>query len=660
MLRIPLLAIAGLVVAAAGCGDDVLGGVTIVAAADVAAPVASIAALTGGRATVVTVDDPAAGARSDHDLRIAVVVDLACVECYRIDAGDDPHAWLVHAGDRLGAEYGVAAALEDLGFRFRSPYDTYAPWAPHFDPAAAADLGVLHVPDVRVRGLQLHTIHPIEAYFALWEPGEAHLAEADRIFAWIVANRGNYVQWVALDDIMDPARHAEWQAQTQTLLAHAHALGLRAGLNVQLFGQSNKQNAFDLSDDTTGTVPLATELAARLPLITDGLPFDVFQLSFGEFFSADPAQFIAAVNETVAALHARAAGAEIHALVHVGADQRVTYMGKDLIYYFLVAYCDPMIIPDIHTVMFYDLYEPAGGAYKHQDFGEHRAYLLDRIAAGKPAAYFPETTYWVAFDDSVPLYLPLYVRNRWLDLDRLAHDPAAAGKPLDEHLIFSSGWEWGYWLGDYTALRASYHRPDTYRALVAHAFAGDLDRAVDPVVDLIEDEHAQLQDGGLIAYVTGRDLAFDIGRDLHIVSQPDRVTFADLAKLDAPARAAFAADVPPRLAALADDLEARDRAIGALGLEGRWGDELRDDFAITALRARFAATAYQAALELLAGDTAAFDRDHAALLDTLARAGDVTARRRAALHAPSGDVYTSRGGNHTLYQYGYLFNADSL
>ena len=125
----------------------------------------------------------------------------------------------------------------------------------------------------------------------------------------------------------------------------------------------------------------------------------------------------------------------------------------------IVKFCDAALIPELHTVMFYDLYEDAGGAYGHDDFAEHRAYLLDRIAAGQPAAYFPESAYWVAFDDSVQLYLPLYVRSRWLDLDRLAADPAAHGKPLDEHLIFSSGWEWGYWLGDYAALRASYQRP---------------------------------------------------------------------------------------------------------------------------------------------------------------------------------------------------------
>jgi len=643
--------------ALAACGDDVVGGIRIGAAPELAPAIRGIAALTNDRAvTVVADDDPVATSKPDHDLRIAIVRDLQCVECYRIDAGDHDGAWIVHAGDVLGAQYGAAAMLEHLGFRFRSPYDTYTPWAPRFDPSAAADLGVLHTPEIRVRGLQLHTIHPIEAYFALWEPG--HTDEADRIFSWIVASRGNFVQWVALSDAGDPGRHDEWAASTKILLDHAHALGLRTGINVQMYGQADLQSGFDLAPDKT--MAFAPQLDARVPLVTDGLPFDVYEVSFGEFSGAEPQQFVDDLSASAQAFHAHAPAAEIHALVHVGANLRVNYMGQDLLFYFLVKFADASLVPDIHTVMFYDLYEDAGGAYHHQDFSEHRAYLLERIAAGARAAYFPEDAYWVAFDDSIPIYLPLYVRSRWLDLDRLRGDPAAQGKPLDEHLIFSSGWEWGYWLHDYASLRDSYHHAGAYRDLIADAFAGDLDAAVDPIVAWTESEHDALLTGRLVAYLASRDLIIDAGRELGIVSQPDRVRLQDLPSMSAEARDAFGADVVARLAAFADDLEARARAIDALAMRGRWADELRDDVDITALRARFAATTYRAALDQLAGDPAAYQRGHDAAADLLSRAGDIVARRRAAMHSPSSALYTERGGNHTLYQYGYLFNADTL
>ena len=79
----------------------------------------------------------------------------------------------------------------------------------------------------------------------------------------------------------------------------------------------------------------------------------------------------------------------MHALVHVGATQRVTYMGEDMIYYFLVKYADPTIVPDIHSVMYYDLFEDAGGAYHHDDFSEHRQYLLERMCARRAGRVSP-------------------------------------------------------------------------------------------------------------------------------------------------------------------------------------------------------------------------------------------------------------------------------
>ncbi len=644
-----------------GCGDNVPPTpITIHVAGDddaVVAALEDLAALTGyPRLAVVTTAQPAvdaaAGAAGFH---VAVVAEATCAECYRLD-DPTPAAQVVHAGDLLGAQYGVAHALERLGFRFRSPYATYAPTPLRRDPTPVAGV---QAPETRVRGFQLHTIHPTEAYFAFWEPGDDHLAEARRVIDWTVKNRGNYVQWVALDDIMDPARHAAWKPHTQAILAYARARGVRTGVNLQLYGQSNLQRAFDLWDDRGGGVSLAASLAARLPLLTDGLPFDVYALSFGEFFNSEPARFIADVDAVSAALLAHAPAAELHAVVHVGADQRVEYQGEDLIYYFLVKFADPRIVPDVHTVMFYNLYEDAGGAYHHDDFAEHRAYLLERIAAGQPAAYFPETAYWVSFDVSVPIYLPLYVRNRWLDLERLRADPAAGGNRLDNHLLFSSGWEWGYWLHDYTALRASY-RLAPYQELVADALGDDLAPAVPVVVALIELQKRALMDERLMAYLAGRDQSFEVGRNLGIVSQPDRVTFDDLVTADATTRTAVAADTE-RLLVLADELDRAVADLGALRLiESRWSRELRDGARTTALRARFAAESYRAMLAHLdgrAGDARAHHDLARRLVDDAAA---VVARRHRDLHHPRPAQIVGRGANATFYAYGYLQMADTV
>ncbi|MEO8699023.1 MAG: hypothetical protein ABI867_03235 [Kofleriaceae bacterium] len=642
-MRIPTV-----LVMIAACSGTEPEPITIVSPPELAPALREFAALTPYEGVRV-------GAATGDGFTIEVVVDQTCRECYRIDA-TSTRTFVVHTGDLLGSQYGVAHALENLGFRFRTPTDTFVPEHLAVDPAAT--FGVLQEPEIRgQRGLQLHTLHPIEAHFALWQPGDD--LGARRMFDWIIKNRGNHVQWPALDDIMKPARHAEWQASTQVLLDAAHARGLTVGLGVQIFGGANMQQAFDLSDDAEA---FDAELAARLPLVTD-LPFDAYVLAFGEFSGEEPARFVAAVDATVAAIRAARPSAAVHASIHVGADQRVDYMGENLPYYFLIKYADPAIVPNVHTVMFYNLFEDAGGAYGHADFSEHREYLLDQMRRGLPASYYPESAYWVAFDNSVPLFLPVYVRSRWLDLDRLGAAARAENLAgLDGHLVFSSGWEWGYWLNDYASLRASYALPDSPRALIGDAYGTDLAPAADLVGELADRQAAGLIDQRLAPYLAGRDLLIDAGDMLGIHSQPDRVTFDDLVVGDAAMRTAFAQDVLDPLDAFAGDLEELAVRAHALDLaDSRWSREVLDGFDVTAARARFVVSAYRTVLAQLAGDASGVAAARACGEAALADGTSAVARRHADPHftGPREQLF-GRPANATVYGFGYLFQADTL
>jgi hypothetical protein len=636
--------LAVLVACLVACGDNVPGDVTVVATTwtDALGSFASVG---------VTIESGSPPTADTKGFQIGVTDDPAMpAEGYRIDlVAGASRTWLVHAHDVLGAQYGVAAALEHLGYRFRHPFDPYIPIdrRPVDEP-----LGVVHRPDVRVRGFQLHTLHPIESYYAFWG---GRTDDAHRIIDWLVANRGNFLQWVALDDIRDPARHADWQSQTRELIDYAHAHGVRVGINLQLFSQSSLQNALTLVDSSTAPVP--DQIAANLPLLTDGLPWDVYSISFGEFFDADPQAFLDALNEATRQLHALAPGAEVHAVVHVGGTQLVTYMGQTLLYYFLVKFADSSIIPDIHTVMYYDLFEDAGGAYQMQDFSAHRQYLLDRMCAGQPAAYFPETAYWIAFDDSVPLMLPIYVRTRQLDLAQLR---AAGCGPLDEHLIFSSGWEWGYWLHDTATLRASYELPTAPGDAIAEQLAPELGAAAPVISDLADVQHDALIGQRLAAYMASRDALIDAGRTIGVVSQPDRVTFDDLVADTPDARSAFATNVLAPLAEHASALDALDARLEALDLpDERWASELRDGLAVDRERAHFIHDAYAAILAHLAGDELGAAKARDLANSALLRATEFVHHRHGDLHDPDRTII-GRDANSTVYAFGYLYMADQL
>jgi hypothetical protein len=592
-------------------------------------------------------------------------------DCFRLDGVRDQYE--VHADGGLGLQYGLAEILERLGWRFHHPHDPILP-----DELGLlsdeSDFGEVHAPEQSRRGIHLHTLHPIESLDSFWLRDSAHTERAERVIDWVVKNRGNYLQWVALDDITyDLGRMADWRATTATINRAAAIRGVETGLGIQLFGSSNLQNAFDLVDGSPGDPELQREaIDERLQIVT-GLGFTEYNLSFGEFTGEDPEDFIGAVDQVSAVLLEREPEARLSAVVHVGdsPDQRVEYRGEDQIYYFLVRYADSRIIPYIHTVMFYNLFEDAGGAYHHEDFSEHLDYLAERLAGREPVVYFPESAYWIAFDSSVPQYLPLYLRSRWLDMSRIEERATTANYPgLDQHVQFSSGWEWGYWMGDVVSLRMGYTRDpeegvegwNTYLRQAFLPFGEEGTRAANLLIRLANLQADALITGRLAPYLAGRDAIMEVGFAAGVVAAPDRVEPDALLAMNPTDRATFRSQVHEPLQTYATSLRdlADEFAAGPPPGWSPWIWEIRDGLEISQHRANFV-VALQAAT-LAAAEGADPEPDLAAALRAHRAAETVIARRFPLLHDQGGlTSWTSATwANPTIYQFGHLHHAHTL
>ncbi len=588
---------------------------------------------------------------------VAVVERTDCTECYRIDR--DGGRFIISGGLPLGVQYGVAHLLELHGYRFHHPWKTFVPTT--FSDVDASALGKDHAPEVdRRRGLHLHTLHPIEALYDFWVPSAKNLEGARRTIDFVVKNRGNFVSMYALDDITnDDATTAAWRAHTRPILAYAKARGVEVGIGLQLFGKSNLQLSFDLIDDDLAPNPLP-ELERRLHVLLDETPYDSVQVAFGEFFKADPALFIQKVNQTYEALQRVRPGIEMVCSIHVGnsEDLRVEYQGVKQLYYFLVRSANPAIVPWIHTVFFYNLYDDAGGAYQHDDFSEHRDYLEGLLRADKPAAYYPESAYWVAFDNSVPLYLPVYLKSRHLDLTRLGQ----AGR-LRQHVLFSSGWEWGYWQTDVGVLRMNFSLPEKWDAPVREQLApfGPKGLAAAEVVRALGDaQYEALITRRLTAYLASRDEVIEVGKARGIIAQPDRVLFAELRAFSAADRDAFVRRVLEPLEAFAAEQTRLDAELVALDLpkDNPAFVELRDGVGVTAARGRFIHALYRAVVADARGQP--FDALLAEADAELAKAEAFVTSRRRALWDPDPIEVLRNNDNPTFYDYGYLREADTL
>lgn len=589
------------------------------------------------RIVVIESSDPAAdAARSKAPIAVAVTVDsAACDECYTL--GESEGVYSVAGGAPLGVRYGITAMMEAFGWRFYHPARTLLPEA--LGTPETSGFGTLQEPDIDRRGLHLHTLHPIDGLYAFWTGEEPERAAA--IMDWTIRSRGNHLQWVGLDDISESASRLEaWQADTRALVDRAHAQGLTVGMGIQLFGTSNLQRAFDLVDSPADEATMRASMERRIGDIT-AVDWDVLNLSFGEFSGVAPEAFIAATNLTMDVIREADPDIQVPATIHVGnyEDLRVEWEGEELLYYFLVDYADPAIVPWVHTTMYYNLVEDAGLAYNHERFDEHRAFLEEKLAGGETVGYFPETAYWVAFDNSVPTYLPLYVRSRWEDL--------RAFPTLEDHVLFSTGWEWGYWQNDYAALRMSWSTPEDWRDMYAEMFAPLGPELAETAVALAEVEHTHLLEGRLAAYLAGRDDFIDLGDNIGIHSQPDRPGFDEVRAMDDASRAAIVAS----LEALVADLD----AVPLPGGDDVWALEMIDGVEVTRARARYITALYEAAADPTGVDAHFADADAA-----LVEGRTVVERRHANMHDDVGGRLTIPGENPTLYQYGYLRWAHEL
>ena len=337
-------------------------------------------------------------------------------------------------------------------------------------------------------------------------------------------------------------------------------------------------------------------------------------------------------------------------------------MGQNLIYYFLVKFADPSIIPDIHTVMYYDLFEDADGAYQHADFSEHRQYLLDRMCAQPEGRVLTPRT---RTGSRSTTRCRSTCRCTSAAAGSISHNLAARRllRRSTSSCCSRAGWEWGYWLHDVTVaarqLRAAARRTS---ALIADAArARSRRRGRRGRRELAEDQHTALIDEQLAAYLAAATSRSMLGRALDIISQPDR-DHVRRPRRERRRRAGSRRPCSSRSRAYADALDERQTQLDALALpDSRWAAR-----AARRPRDRSAARAVHRSRRTERSSTTspapATRRPTTTRATELARPGAGASSRGATPISTTRTAAASSiaDANQTYYQYGYLRNADTL
>lgn len=610
-----------------------------------------------------------------------------------------------HPHHNLGALHGAYALLEELGFGFLHPLAPVVP-KPLRVPSS---IERTEAPRWDVREIHLHTQHPLELTELLQGFGkdgpldsagfEAMLAEWDRFLEWCVANGENGVEWFLLwaESFKDFADSDLRIGRLAELVRHAHAFGIAAGIDAPIaFAQ---QHSFRLLRKQGELADELAEIRSRLDWLARA-DWDFYGIESGtsEFTAPAADRMLAWMNEVTRHLDEAHDHKKAFIKVHCSTGQVADgypdpVTGQPINFNMLPHHADKRLGVLPHTVQHYSLTDPAP-TYGNKDFGYIRDFLWQE-AGTRPTVYYPETAYWVSFDVDVPLFLPVYADRRLYDLRVLAKDEETKHKKMDGQLVFSSGWEWGYWLNDVIAARAAWNPTPGGKGLEASqrdALSAALSSALSPfgsakkdvvtwIADVASAEQALLIEGKVNgsapskidmrngqAYLQGWETWDDVSKLGSGViplkmTQPDKLGLVDM-RNPLHGGPGYSAEVEPLLA----EMESRFTALAARGDELRARipdnardlfDDLADAMRMTALRAKQVHGLYDYVDGYFDTSMAKRRERLGASRTALDDAARIVAEREKRYRVPVSRIAAWRD-NPTAYEYGYLWTVHSL
>jgi hypothetical protein len=572
----------------------------------------------------------------------------------------------VRGSGALGTAYGLYEVAQQLGARWYHPSEEFVPRDPGARLPAELASGVDRQPAARLRGFHQHTQHPIPWAEYLLKADPANRAPITAYLRWLLRNRQNLLEWHMLSTV----DRSTWDDHCRWMVEEAHRHGVRLGMVVSF--SDLQQNAYRLITDLAQEQPLEARIATQREQVRAGLgslhPLGldllVFQFGTTEMSKVGDSETLAWFDDVSEWRAANAPSLETFAWVHTPtsllADDGVTP------FFHLPLQGPPDLGLYVHTTMFYDLTHPAP-VYNNADF-HHQQACFTQGAGVRPLAYFPETAWWLGFDNTLPLFLPITNYSRGWDLAQ-AIPPLLGDQALDGHVTFTTGIEWGYWMFDHYVARLTWEPGldwKGYAADVAGLYGGAAQAVQEALVALTERQVQDFYgDNPLIFfYLAGESQGDEGGAASGLAARPVKIPFWDVYRFNQAGFDAWQAGDQAQLLAIrdayqaiADKLDAADPGTDPTDplLADRFF-ELRSAVDLTAWRAAHAGLQYGAVVDARNQDEAAayakLAASRAITADVKARVAEVEAR---VYRDPLALVAEEKPDSLTSYPFGYAW-----
>ncbi|MCP4439638.1 MAG: hypothetical protein GY810_11905 [Aureispira sp.] len=421
----------------------------------------------------------------------------------------------------VGISNGLYGLLqEQLWFSFYHPRKTIIPDLLYWPLTESFEWNAN--PRFEKKGFHLHTMHPLELTEQLmdasFENGQEDIKE---YINWLARNQQNYFEF----NLLEGVDRETWIDYIKPVVQYGKDRGILMGVDLSL--HMIQQKAFMLYKNFPASwASKKKQIKKNLEWLFEA-KWDVINMEFSttEFTAGNVQQKqklqLYITDEISNTYEAKLMGRE-HV---VSPDNKLANNPKERAY----EYTEEERLLDkargtlIHTVMFYTISEDKAPVYGNTNL----QHMLDQLHKQQPQRetwYYPESAYWITFDNSVPMtHLP-YLSARLDDIQLMD------SLNVEGHITFSSGWEWGYWLVDWSIARWSWehsfngqkrkNRPTQY---LGDIFKGGIKEA-SLINQALELQQEYIKDRELIKYMAPFTVTDELPEKLrlHLQPRPDR------------------------------------------------------------------------------------------------------------------------------------------
>ena len=319
--------------------------------------------------------------------------------------------------------------------------------------------------------------------------------------------------------------------------------------------------------------------------------------------------------------------------------------------------------------MFYTISEEKAPVYRNENL-RHMLDILNKEKEVRETWYYPESAYWVTFDSSIPLLLLPYLSARLDDI--LLMDSLE----IPGHITFSSGWEWGYWLFDWSIARWSWkHSYDgAFEEVYPTQYVDDIFGNQEGINAFfkknVELQNEYLKDKELMRYMTAMTVTDELPGPGNIEFHPrpkhsykwlakksDEETLEEVRKTDMQLLTEFS----DKMAHQVSELDESDKSLSEQ--QKKILQELRDGVEITGLRAKHRTHTLNYILTKRENKLKKQDNAIEPIMDkakeTRLEALGIVARQEKKYRYPV-DRLTTTHKEPTSYHFGYLYPVHDL